>query len=195
MIGTRVSVTDGASPELAAFISALTGPEMVELNTVAARAATNAAREFHAEFDKRGGWRATGGGGSAFGADVAAGWNFRSADATGATIGNDADHYAHKVRGGTIRPKRVSALTIPIAAEAHGRRAADYEIFFRVKLFRVKGKNVLFENRDGKLRAVYALVKSVTQGPWPEAVPPLDVLGDAFRFRWREELAQKLLPP
>lgn len=75
-----------------------------------------------------------------FGENVAQGWNFIESDAEGAVIGNNADYYGFKVRGGTIRPKRVSFLTIPLIPDAKGRRAADYEIYAGVRLFRPKGK-------------------------------------------------------
>lgn len=60
---------------------------------------------------------------SEFGENVAQGWAFVSSDADGAVIGNNADYYGFKVRGGTITAKRVSALTIPLIPEAKRSRA------------------------------------------------------------------------
>jgi hypothetical protein len=216
MIEIRVSIDEAATGVPAEILGLLTGPEMTALNQRGARAARNAAQTFHQEFDNRGGWRRTGGGPSQFGKDTAIAWKIATADKDGATISNEADHYAHKVRGGTIRPKRVSALTIPLVPEAKGLRARDFEIQFRTKLFRIKGKNALFARteervtaergrgrrsagastvRKSSVRAIYALLKSVTQAPWPDAVPPGDLLGDAFLLEWRRAMIEQLDDP
>ena len=80
-------------------------------------------------------------------------------------------------------------LTIPLIEEAHGRRVRDYELAFG-KLFKPKGKRVLMEKgEDGKARSVYALLKSVTQRPWPDALPPDEVLGGAFVDGFRGALS------
>ena len=52
------------------------------------------------------------------------------------------------------------------------------------------GKSALFEQHGAGVRAVYALVRSVTMGPWPGAVPPEPVLADAFIARWKTALAE-----
>jgi len=63
-------------------------------------------------------------------------------------------------------------------------------------LFRIRGKKALFEQTEagGKrgVRAVYALVQQVTQGPWPGALPPDDELSQAFTKAWRDELADRI---
>lgn len=218
MIRLDVDITDGVSPTLAALIAAMEGSELRELNAVGGRAARNAVVDYHRRFDQSGGWRGkrfadAPSTGSSFGADVAAGWQFRTADETGATISNDADHFAFKVRGGTITPKRVSALTLPMIPEARGRRVADYELMFRTKLFQIRGKNALFERvggqttgergtrrrtagstqiRTSSIRAVYALVKSVTQGPWKGAMPPEEDIATAFSMAWRNEMIRRI---
>jgi len=176
---------DNEAQDLLAVLAEGFGPTgLAEANEAGGRGAVVAAREFHREFDAAGGWRGprtTGSGKSEFGSNVAMGWFFTQADATGATISNDADHLAFKVTGGTITPKRVSYLTIPLIPEAKGRRAKNYEIDNNTRLFVVRGKKALFEKRpDGGIRAVYALLASVTQRPWPDAIPPDDILGDAF---------------
>lgn len=117
MIAIPANVTETASPALRAIIDALDGAEMAELNAVGGRAAVIEAKAFHREFQDAGRWRKPGrqpSERSTFGADVVQGWNFQDSDESGATIANDADHYAFKVRGGTITAKRVSALTIPM---------------------------------------------------------------------------------
>ena len=216
MIKIQVNVTDGASQALRSVINSLTGPQGAEINEVAGRAAVNAAIKYHREFDKAGGWRGKrylGAGrsdGSSFGADVARGWYFKESDKSGAVIANNADHYAFKVRGGTITPKRAKALTIPLIREAAGLYASVYQQNTGHRLFTIKGRNALFERtgqavtgsrgrrgqagastiRTNGIRAVYALVKSVTQRPWPNAVPDEDLLAGAFVSRWKSELAE-----
>lgn len=215
MIQIHVNITDHASQALRNVISGLSGSKKVELNEAAGRAAVVAAQIYHREYDQRGGWRGkrylgrADGQGSSFGADVARGWHFRSEDGSGAVIANNADHYAFKVKGGTITPKRGKALTIPLIREACGLYASVYQQNTGRRLFTIKGKHALFE-RTGKtvtgsrgrrgqagatsirtsgIRAVYALVRSVTMRPWPNAVPPENLLAEAFAARWRTELA------
>lgn len=211
MIELEVNVGGGASAMLRDLISKLTGPEMAELNAVGGRAAATAAAGFSRDFDARGGWRTSkrfpSTGPSRFGADVAQGWAFLVADATGALIYNDADHYAFRVRGGTITPKRVQYLTIPLIPEAKGLRAETYVQNTGRKLFTIPGRNALFErtdagrNRDGSnfpirrksgIRAVYALVKSVTMPPMPQSVPTDEVIAGAFTEAWNDELAERI---
>jgi hypothetical protein len=206
MIQINVNVTDSISPMLAEVISALSGSEAEDLNEAAGRAAVIAAIRYHREFDQAGAWkgkRYLGPGsneGTSFGASVAAGWHFMSADKDGATIGNEADNYAFKVTGGTITPKKAKALTIPLVLEAKGFKSAEYQTRSGKRLFTIKGKNALFERIDqvvtgsrGKrgrpgatpikrsgIRAVYALMKSVTMGPWPGAIPDEEEIQKAF---------------
>lgn len=212
MIGVHVNVADGASPTLREIISSLTGAEAEELNAIGGRAAAQEAARFHREFDQAGSWRTSGrgSGGSRFGADVAQGWAFLTADRSGALIYNDADHYRFKVEGGAIRPKRVRYLTIPIIEEARGLRAETYVQNTGNRLFTIPGRSALFERtnapngesvtkrtrgrhrdgsverirRKGGIRAVYALVRSVTLPPMPEALPPEDDLREAYADAW-----------
>lgn len=197
MIQISVNVADGASQALRNLINSLTGQQATEINEVAGRAAVNAAIKYHREFDKAGGWRgkryigSNRSDGSSFGSDVARGWFFKESDKTGAVIANNADHYAFKVTGGTITPKRAKFLTIPLIREAAGLYASVYQQNTGRRLFRPKGKNVLMERtEDGKARSVYALVKSVTMGPWPRAVPDDDLIATAFVSRWKAELSE-----
>jgi hypothetical protein len=222
MIDIEVSVTGEASGVLRALIAQLTGPERAELNAVGGRAAAQEARRWSKDFDDAGRWRTSklfpSSGPSRFGGDVAQGWAFLVADHTGALIHNDADHYAFRVRGGTITPKRVQYLTLPLVPEAKGLRAEVYVQNTGRKLFTIPGRNALFErtdagngestfrrttgrNRDGStfrirrksgIRPVYALVKSVTLPPRPDAVPPDDVVAGAFTKAWRNKLADRI---
>lgn len=225
MITIKVNVADGASEAIAAVISALTGPQAVELSEQGGLAARNAAVKYHRDFDQSGGWRGKrylGPGqndGSDFGSAVASGWNLESFTSGGAVIANDATYYAFKVTGGTITPKRAKALTIPLIQEAKGLKAFEYQERSGHRLFTIKGKNALFERigaatsgesvigrvrrRDGSskstgaitrtgIRAVYALVKSITMAPWPNAVPPEDDIGKAYTAQYLYSLNEKL---
>lgn len=222
MIELEVNVGGDAKGALRELISQLTGPELAEINAVGGRAAATAAAGFARTFDAAGGWRTSkrfpSSGPTRFGADVAQGWAFLVADPTGALIHNDADHYAFRVRGGTITPKRVQYLTIPLIPEAKGLRAETYVQNTGRKLFTIPGRNALFErtdagngestirrttgrNRDGSsfrirrksgIRPVYALVKSVTMSPMPQAVPPDAVISEAFADAWNNELADRI---
>lgn len=215
MITYNVNITDGASSMLRKVLSALTGPESKALNAQGARAAVNEAMAYHREFDKSGGWKGKrylgpSDEGSHFGADVAAGWHFLEADKDGATISNGAPFYGFKVTGGTIVPKRSQYLTIPLIREARGIRARVYSQNTGHDLFTIKGKNALFERVEGStagargrkkqaggtsiktstIRAVYALLRSVTMGPWEGALPPENRIAGAFSSRYREALAE-----
>lgn len=199
MMEVTVKVSDEASPALQRLIKALDTEERAELNQVGARAANTAAIEYHQEFNQAGGWRGsnymTGPGSTPgeFGQNVALGWNFDSADRDGASIRNNADYYAFKVTGGTIKPKRVANLTIPMIPEAAGRRVRDYEAATGNVLFRVLGKKALFEKTEnGGIRAVYALVKEVTQKPWIRALPDEETLSSNFIKGWTGALADIL---
>jgi hypothetical protein len=206
MIKINANVTDSVSPMIRDFIAALAGSERAEINEAAGRAAVNAAISYHHEFNQGGGWKGkrylgpSQGDGGDFGADVARGWNLQSYNSEGAVIANAAPFYAFKVTGGTITRKRASALTIPLIPEARGLHASVYQQNTGNKLFISKSKNALLERiqqlttgsrgRRGQavattissspVRAVYALMKSVTMRPWPEAMPPDDRLADAF---------------
>lgn len=215
MIAISVNLADGgASAALASVISSLTGPQALELSEQAGIGARNAAIKYHREFDQAGGWKGKrylgniNSDGTSFGSLVASGWLLQSFSATGATISNDAPFYAHKVEGGTIRPIKAKSLTIPMIPEAKGIRASVYSQNTGNKLFTIKGGKALFERIDSLttgsrgrrnqpgtsqiktsgIRAVYALVSSITQGPWSGAVPPEDVIGGAYVETYRDGL-------
>lgn len=73
--------------------------------------------------------------------------------------------------GGTISPKKARALTIPLTAEARGRRAAEYSASLH-PLFAVgtkqsggKGGTLVWRDDAGELHAAYALRKRVEIRP------------------------------
>lgn len=196
MIQINVNVSDGVSPMLQKIIGALTGPQASELSEQGGRAAVNYAIKYHREFDQAGGWKGPRylgpgpNGGGDFGADVARGWSLQSFTRDGAVISNDASYYAFKVTGGTITPKRAKHLTIPLIQEAKGLYASVYQQNTGNRLFKSKsGKALLESTGKGTVRAVYALVASVTSRPWPGAVPDEEMIASAFVAQWREGLA------
>lgn len=126
--------------------------------------------------------------------NIARKWFLSSADASGAVISNpDEDgSLRHKIRGGTITAKNAGALTIPLVPEAHGRRAADYRSEIG-ELFTIPNKSALFEAVEGGgVRAVYALRQSITQDPWPDAIPAGEELAAAYSVKFMDVLAASL---
>jgi hypothetical protein len=195
MMDIDISVKDEVSPALAMLIDALEGETLSDLNAVGGRSANTAAIEYHDQFNQAGGWRGTryidgpGRNPGDFGQNVALGWNFQRSDKSGATISNNADYYAFKVTGGTIVPKRVKNLTIPLVADAMGRRAADYVSLTGHRLFTIPGKNALFKAEEGGgVTAIYALVKKAVLKPWPNALPDEGTISDAFVDGWEDGL-------
>lgn len=165
-----------------------------EINELLAREQVTRLKEYHAAFDAEGGWAnpsgPTHGPGrkrTGFGQNVTRAWNTRDHDSGGFTIANDAPWLKHKVEGGTIKATG-KALTIPMDPRAHGVRARD----FPGKLFIPKGKDYLAESKDGEFHVVYLLRKTVTQKPWPGALPDLDDEATFMTRRFAELIIEKV---
>jgi hypothetical protein len=110
---------------------------------------------------------------------VESNWSVASTSSTGATLSNiNTDGFSHKITGGTISAKRAKFLTIPIVPEAHGLSAKTYSKTIK-PLFRVKNLLVQ-EEKDGKIKPIFVLKKSVTQKPWKGALPPENTYLDAY---------------
>ena len=111
---------------------------------------------------------------------TARGWSLSQPNSNKVVFSNQTIGLAHKVTGGTIRAKRKKNLTIPLDPRAHAKTAKEYSN--RVNpLFRVK--NILAEVDEGApngIKPIYALVKSVTHKPWPNALPPEESYVNAF---------------
>lgn len=122
---------------------------------------------------------------------VANGWTDSPATSAGVTFSNSTIGLAHKVTGGTIRAKRKSFLTIPIDPRAHGMTAKTFSRTV-LPLFRVKNALMATEN-DGTLTPIYALKKSVTQAPWPGALPPEQSYVDPFLDAALDSLERQFL--
>lgn len=104
--------------------------------------------------------------------------NIASLSDRGASISISHPSAAHKHQGGTITAKRASMLTIPIAPEAHGRRASVLEAELGIKLFILNtGAQLFLYGQQGREqpKAYYILKASVEQGPDPaEGILPPD---------------------
>ncbi len=101
------------------------------------------------------------------------------------SISNMHPHLAHKVLGGTIAPVSAAALTIPLIPEAKGVPARE----FPEPLFIPKGVSVLaMGGEGGPFVPVYALVQSVSQGPWPGALPENEAIADIFKTNFMIQL-------
>lgn len=106
-------------------------------------------------------------------------WTVSSATTTSATLSNiNTDGFSHKITGGTISAKRAKFLTIPIVPEAHGLSAKTYSKTIK-PLFRVKNLLVQ-EEKDGNIKPIFVLKKSVTQKAWKGALPPEKTYLDAY---------------
>lgn len=181
MFTLQVEIDDQASEMLRVLSDGISGEKRREMMQVGARSALNAAKDYHRGFNAGNRWRGSGNSGtgkSKFGAMVTAGWHTGAIDNESATIYNDAPYYRHKVEGGTIKPTRAKFLTIPLIEAARGRTAAEYQATTGSRLFPVKG--VLAEKQGDGIRPVFALRKSVTQRPWPGALPDGEEIGMAF---------------
>jgi len=85
------------------------------------------------------------------------------------TVGTNLVYAAILHFGGTIRPKRAKALTIPIAPEARGKRARDFENTFVLRRGDdAPGEGLIMQKLgEGRVRPLFALRTSVTIEPRP----------------------------
>ena len=107
------------------------------------------------------------------------GWAMTQPNSYTASFVNGTVGLAHKVTGGTIRAKRKKFLTIPVDPKAHG---LDAKTFARTiaPLFQAKGMLLYVDEQTADVKAAYALKKSITQRPWPGALPPESSYLEAF---------------
>jgi len=121
-------------------------------------------------------------------------WHVQSHNSKSALIENDTIGLSHKITGGTISAKRKKFLTIPVDPLAHNQSAKDFSRNVS-PLFRVK--NILAYTVDdgngGKtIKPAYVLKKSVTQAPWPGALPPEQNYVNAFMNGVLDSLMQQI---
>ena len=111
------------------------------------------------------------------------------ADATGATVSISDERFPLHLFGGTVRPKNAKALTIPIDAKAHGKRASVLEAELGIELFSItstKGKGLLVSaDAEGNLSLWYLLAKSATIKKDAKALPPEAELMTALKDTMR----------
>jgi hypothetical protein len=106
-------------------------------------------------------------------------WTMKQANTSSVDFVNGTIGLAHKVTGGTIRAKRKKFLTIPIDPRAHGLTAKTFSRTI-APLFAAKGMLMFVDEQTADVKAAYALKKSITQRPWPGALPPEASYLDAF---------------
>lgn len=87
---------------------------------------------------------------------------------------------ARALRDVIIRPRRAKALTIPLRAEAYGKRPREFANLSGADLFRPKGTRILATEEGGKLTPMYALCASVTQRRDPTLLPDQKTIDDAL---------------
>jgi hypothetical protein len=156
----------------------------------AGQAVSDYLRRYHANFGNA--WR-----GShymspslGFAQKVVAGWQAPVVSGNRVTITNTFGLLKHKVTGGTITPIRAQYLTIPLISEAKGKSVAEFKAGSSEPLFRAG--NAICRKLGGRLQAVYALSKGVTQAPWPGALPPDEAMALVFTTAVNQEIARQL---
>ncbi len=106
-------------------------------------------------------------------------WDMKQPNSHAVNFTNGTIGLAHKVTGGTIRAKRKKFLTIPVDPRAHGLTAKTFSRTI-APLFQAKGMLLYTDEQTGDVKAAYALKKSITQRPWPGALPPEASYLDTF---------------
>ncbi len=190
-LAIRLDLQDYASPVVRAVVRGI-APERV--NPVVGRSAVNTIRA-HLFAANRTRPNALGGTRTNFYASAARGTSFESVG-DGAVVSIAQVGIRQRVLGGTIKPKTGKFLTIPVAPQAHGKRArefGDLEVIFgpggQPVALATKGTRTLSitQNKAGKIvkrlegrRGVilFRLVRSVTQRPDPSVLPSETTLQD-----------------
>ena len=187
-----LEINDGATPRLQALLARLANPRPLH-EAMGARMVNFLRTHFRSrqrEGNRRGWphryfWYGTKG--------VAQLTAMQKADETGAEIAIASPAFAHKVKGGTIEPKRGRALAIPLSAEAYKKsdQGRIPDVFKDAFVIRTqKGAFIvrqLFERVTGKkfarsrLQFLFKLVPRVTQAADPHALPPREAVLEMLR--------------
>jgi hypothetical protein len=117
---------------------------------------------------------------------VVAGWQDPVVSGKRVTITNTFGLLEWKTTGGTITPKRAQMLTIPLVPEAKGLSVAEFVAEEGTPLFRVG--NALMRRIGKQLEGIYALKASVTQQPWPGAMPEQAEIKEVFADSVRRQV-------
>jgi hypothetical protein len=154
----------------------------------AGRDVTDYLRRYHTRFRQK--WQGdrymAGPRSNLFWQEVVAGWQEPVVSGKTVTITNTFGLLKWKTTGGTITPVHARMLTIPLVPEAKGLSAAEFAAEERTPLFRVG--NALMRRIGKKLEGIYALKESVTQQPWPGAMPPDDEIKQVFSDSVRKQV-------
>lgn len=122
------------------------------------------------------------------------GWFMRQSNSFSVNFTNGTIGLAHKVTGGTIRAKRRKFLTIPVDPQAHGLTAKTFSRTI-APLFQAKGMLLYVDEQTADVKAAYALKKSVTQRPWPGALPQEASYLEAFANEALDSLIELMEQP
>lgn len=125
-----------------------------------------------------------------FAEQVVKGWQDPIVSGNTVTITNTFGLLKHKVTGGPITPQRSAYLTIPLVSEAKGKSVAEFKATSGEPLFRAG--MALCQRLGGKVTAIYALSKGLTQPPWPGALPPDEAISLVFTTAIRDQLGRTL---
>jgi hypothetical protein len=145
----------------------------------------NYLKEYHTKMDWKGPHWMPGPDSGQFARKVVEGWQKPQISGLTVSIRNTFGLLGWKMSGGTITPRTASRLTIPLVPGAKGVAARE----FPGGLFRAG--NALCRKVGQKLEAIYALKESVTQAPWPGALPTDEQLTEAF-IKGTERVASRL---
>jgi hypothetical protein len=158
VITIRVSFDDKGARRKAAQLRACLDP--IRLNSVTGRAGVNAVRD-HLLKQEQSRPNALGGDRQHYYA--------RAADSTHFTaLQNSAlvtvSYVGFRLRrfGGTVRPDKKKALTIPIIAAAYGRRKSDFKDTFIIRSKKTKKAYIADRPAGRQLRLLFRLVSSAT---------------------------------
>jgi len=205
-----IGLKDGCSAELAELSKNLQ-PDAV--NPVVGRAGVNVVRQHLFSVDqthanKLGGKR------THFFADAARSTNFRE-EGSGVTVSINHVGIGLRYFGGEVRPQNAKVLTIPAIAEAHGRRAGEFQnleivwpkgrstgALVEVQHTEIKVMKDRRKGQEGKFRikkvrdvgygkVFFWLVAKATMQPDPSVLPSGDLIATACRNGLLNSIAAK----
>lgn len=93
----------------------------------------------------------------------------------GVSVNVDQIGIRQRFEGGVITPKNAKALTVPVSARAHGKRAREFSDTFILDKSKSGDPDtvgvIVQDLGDGKLDALYVLRTRVEQSPDPTVLP------------------------
>ena len=185
----QISVNVTLSPEFGVKLTRLANIA-AELLPVGGRAVFDFLRDYHSKMDWKGPNWFPGPYSGEFAQNVVKGWQEPVVSGDSVTIRNTFGLLGWKITGGTITPKTAGALAIPLIPAARGLYASEYHAARGQELFREGA--ALFQIIGRKVEAVYALAKSVTQAPWPGAMPADEDIRQTFIVACDQYLEERI---